>query len=77
MRDTASTDTARGTVARRARDMLLGAVRRARWALAGIPGELRAGVADARRTAGAVPWHGRRFGDLAYAAGYAYGAVSQ
>ena len=39
--------------------------------------EARAGLADARRTPGAVWWHGSRYGCVSYAAGYAYGAVTQ
>jgi hypothetical protein len=38
-------------------------------------GEFRAGWLDARRTTGARPWHGRRFGDAYYSAGYAAGAL--
>lgn len=41
----------------------------------GIPGEYRAGRADARRTPGARFWHGHRWGDIFYAAGYAAGCL--
>lgn len=37
--------------------------------------EVRAGLADARRTPGARPWSGLGYGDVSYAAGYAVGAV--
>lgn len=44
------------------------------WSI-GWRGEIRAGWHDARRTSGAAWWHGRRFGDAFYAAGYALGAI--
>lgn len=39
--------------------------------------ELRAGLADARRTPGARPLDGRRWGTFGYALGYALGALKQ
>lgn len=42
----------------------------------GIREEIRAGLADARRTPGARWHHGRRWGDAFYALGYAVGALA-
>lgn len=41
----------------------------------GIPGEIRAGRADARRTRNPRPWHGMRYGDVFYAAGFVAGCI--